>query len=479
MHPPSFQRALGSLLVTAVVSALALLPGTARAGGFYLTPVGAEPAGRAGARVAGVSTPHALWYNPAGLAHAKRQLLFDLNATFARASFTRFVDDGSSDPTVHVRSSPVPIPTLAYSDDFGLRNWGFGFGIVLPPAYGLNWPSQVDGQPAPQRYSILDTDKTAFGSLALGAAYRPFSALSIGAALYLTAARIGGEVAVSGCDYAVCQQPEAPEWEGRSRFLLGPVYTATAVFGLRYDFARVRVGASVQVRTKIAGVADFDVKLPDQYVFDDVTITDARGGRDLKADLKMTLPMIARFGVEVDVTRTLAMELATTWEAWSQASAMTVRPRSVFVRDVPGVGTIRASDLAVTRNARDTWALALGGTQDLSLLTRATRVLNVSAGAMYESSAVDRRNVSPAFLDTEKLLLSLGASVGLSRRVLLDVSYGHVFMRNRIVRDSEVRLPEAIRPAPHEPLPRIGNGRYTIEANYLALGLRVQFDERR
>ena len=163
-----------------------------------------------------MSTPHALWYNPAGLAYAKRQLLFDLSSSFVRASFTRFVDDGSIDPTVRVRSSALPLPTLAYSDDFGLRRWGFGIGIVLPPAYALGWPSEVDGQRAPQRYSILSTDQSGFGSLALAAAYRPVSPLSIGAALYLTTARVGGEVAVSACDYAVCLQPEAPEWEGKT-----------------------------------------------------------------------------------------------------------------------------------------------------------------------------------------------------------------------------------------------------------------------
>ena len=112
--------------------------------------------------------------------------------------------------------------------------------------------------------------------------------------------------------------------------------------------------------------------------------------------------------------------------------------------------------------------------------------LKLSAAPVRDSVAP--RNLSPAFLDTEKLLLAVGLSVGLSERVLLDVSYGHTFLRNHTVRDSNVRLPEAIRPAarddtpgtfdPGEP-PRIGNGRYTSEANYVALGLRVRFADRR
>ena len=480
---------LASLLRLACLFAVLSLavPRSAQAGGLYLVPLGAEPSARGGARVAGVSSPHALWYNPAGLAYAKRQLLVDFNSSLARASFTRFVDDGTTDPTVRVRSSAFPLPTLGYSDDFGLKNWGFGVGVIIPPAYALSWPSEVDGRPAPQRYSILNAERSAFGSLALAAAYRPFERLSIGAALYLTVARIGGEIAVSACDYAFCAQPEAPEWEGRSRFLLGPIYTATAVFGARYDFDRVRIGGSLQLRTKIAGDADFDVLLPDQFLFDDITLTNARGGRDLKAQMAVVLPMITRVGVEVDVTQTLAIELATTWERWSQQGKLEVRPLGVYAREIPAIGDLRARPITISTNARDSWALHLGGTQDLSTLLRRARALRLNAGAMYESSSVGTRDLSPALIDTQKLLLGLGVSVGLTSSLLLDLSYGHVFMRNHTVRNSHVRLPVAIRPAPvdrtpgtfepGEP-PRIGNGSYVIEADYVAIGLRWHIDDR-
>ncbi|HEY6881200.1 MAG TPA: hypothetical protein VI299_24410, partial [Polyangiales bacterium] len=184
------------------------VPHSVRAGGLYLQPFGTEPASRGGARVAGISSPHALWYNPAGLAYSKRQALVDIGLPLARASFTRFNPDGTSSPTANAAPAVLPIPTLAYSDDFGLERWGFGIGLIIPPAYSLQWPSSVDGQPAPQRYSILNTDGSAIGSLALGAAYRPLDRLALGAALYLTAGQVGGEVAVSACDYAFCSQPE-------------------------------------------------------------------------------------------------------------------------------------------------------------------------------------------------------------------------------------------------------------------------------
>lgn len=468
----------------------ALLCGTPRvahAGGLYLMPMGSEPAARAGARVASVSSPHALWYNPAGLAYSKRQLLVDANLPIVRSSFTRFMSDGSSSPTVDVRSAVLPIPTLAYSDDFGLERFGFGLGLIVPPAYALEWPSSVDGQPAPQRYSILNANGSAVASLVLAAAYRPLERLSLGVAVYLTTAQVSGEVAVSACEYAVCSQPEGREWTGRSKFRLGPEFSASATFGARYDFDRVRLGASVQLRTKLSGEADFDVLLPDQALFDDVTLTNADGSTDLKADMEFILPTIVRAGVEVDIYDPLSVELAGTWENWASQSTIEVRPKGVLANEVPGVGTVVTQPVSLARNIRDTWAVHLGGTHDLSQFMPKRRKLAAHAGFMFETSSFAPRDLSPITIDTNKVLLSIGASVELAHNLLLDVSYGHMFMKNRAVRDSRVRLPAAIRPVPTDADPNtyevgdqpvIGNGRYEIEADFVALGLRWLIDRR-
>ena len=456
-------------------------PKAAHAGGLYLTPLGAEPGGRAGARVASANSLHALWYNPAGLAYAKRQLLVDLSQPIMRGSFTRYVDDGTVAPTVHARSGILPLPTIAYSDDFGLSRFGFAAGIIVPPAAAMRWPTELNGAPAPQRFSILNANDSAIASLALGAAYRPLERLSLGVALYVTFARVGGEVAISACDYAVCTQPEAPEWEGRTKFLLGPVVTATAVFGARYDFDRVRIGGSLMLRTKIAGEAQFDVLLPDQYLFDDVVLENSDGSRNLKADMSVTLPMIARFGIEADITRALALELDGSWENWSNQGDITVRPKNVVVHGVPALGDVSVQPMTVSRNTQDTWSLALGGSYDLTPLRKSGRKLSLSAGTLFETSSLRDEDLSPTAIDSQKLMLTTGVTVEVARGLLLDFSYGHLFMRNTTVYNSHVRLPAAIRPAPMDPTPdtyepgeqpRIGNGRYTVEADVVAVGMR-------
>ncbi len=460
-------------------------PRSAHAGGLYLMPRGVEASARGGARVAGADDPNSLWYNPAGLINSGKQLLIDFTLPIVKTEFTRKLDNGTREPTVSAPNQLFPIPTLAYSDSFGLRNWGFGAGLLIPTGYVPNWPSSVDvdgeRQRAPQRYSVLNTNGSAIASLALGAAYQPMKMLTFGATLMLTAASLGAEVAVSACDYAVCSQPEGREWEGRTRFLLGPVYTATGVLGSTLNLDGVRIGASVMLPTNISGEAEFDVRLPDQQFFDGVTVENKNGGKDLKAKMDVSLPAILRLGVEFLPIQPLKVEIGATYETWSVQDSITVKPKGVVVKNVPGIGTVDAQPVTLARNMHNTWAINLGGKYALASMMPKHRPLDINAGAMFETGAFDDKDLSPTTIDTRKLLLGIGASVEVWPNVMLDATYGHIFMQNRNVRDSQVLLPAAIRPRPQDndpstydvgDQPAIGNGKYVVEANFVGLGVR-------
>jgi long-chain fatty acid transport protein len=476
-------------MLALTLAAHVLAPPAVHAGGLYLMPRGVAPASQAGAQVAGSRGVHALWYNPAGLASAQspldgrpgdRELLIDLTLPLVRARFTRYTEqaDGSfaRGGSAEADSALIPIPTLGYTDSLGLPRLGFGLALLVPSGFSLDWPSRVDGEPAPQRYSLLDTRGSALATLALGAAYRPIDALSFGAALYLSAVQVGGTVAVSACDYAVCTIPEGREWEGRTRFLLGPIYRASFALGGIGDFGRIKVGLSGQYRTMVSGEARLDVSLPDQSFFDGVSVENGRGGDELRAaigksrrDGLLVLPGTARAGVQAQATSALSLELAGTWERWSVQDALRVDPKAVFVRDVPTLGTVEAQPVTLSRTMRDVWAVQLGGQYDLSSLLHHLLVLN--AGVMLETGAFADRDLSAASLDTQKVLLGLGVSVELVEGVLLDASYGHLFMQNREVRDSQVLLPSAVLPTPAD-RPAIGDGNYTMEADFVGLGVR-------
>src|SRR5690606_1470373 len=103
-----------SLILAALLSVLgALAPRRAAAGGFYLADRGVRPLGRGGAFVAGADDPHALWYNPAGLAWSGDQLLIDASLSLFEVSFTRIDGGGNALPTVTGHHAYAPIPTVA------------------------------------------------------------------------------------------------------------------------------------------------------------------------------------------------------------------------------------------------------------------------------------------------------------------------------------------------------------------------------
>ncbi|MCZ7678425.1 MAG: outer membrane protein transport protein [Sandaracinaceae bacterium] len=141
------------------LSALALLPGRAAAGGFYLADRGVRPLGRGGAFVAGVDDPHALWYNPAGLSWSGDQLLIDASLTLFETNYARIDGGGNLLPAVNGHHAYLPIPTVAGSFSIDeLPNFTFGLGVMAPNSALMEWPQEIelDGMPypAPQRYSL-------------------------------------------------------------------------------------------------------------------------------------------------------------------------------------------------------------------------------------------------------------------------------------------------------------------------------------
>jgi long-subunit fatty acid transport protein len=82
-------------------------------------------------------------------------------------------------------------------------------------------------------------------------------------------------------------------------------------------------------------------------------------------------------------------------------------------------------------------------------------------------------------------MVGLGASAHLTKGLWLDISYGHLFMRDRTVTDSRVEQANPIRPSRAGPSPNeggpvhVGNGHYRMNAHILGMGLRWQIDGRR
>lgn len=483
------------LTVFAATLCALLLPPRAQAGGLYLTDRGSRALGRGGAFVAGADDGQSLWYNPAGLSYTGRKhVLLDGTLSLFRGSFQRVTRDDLNGPPPKVDADPVllPIPTIALSDDFGLEDFAFGLAILAPNAVMLRWPEMVgsmpDGTPrlGPTRHSLVSMQGSAIAHLALGATYRGIEGLSIGVGVHVIPARFRAGMYLSACDYGVlCQQPEQPDYEAPARVDLSLAFTATPMVGLIYEIGMVRLGASVLFPYDIKGTAKLDARLPDAPLFgpaDECNSDQARRNNPQcarivgdKADVVLPMPMIARLGIELRPTPALRAEVDVVYEGWSRQRDFRLTPRGIRIDNALGIPSYEVGPIRMPREMQDVWSLRLGVEYQGE-----DSPLSFRVGCILENSAFANRTLTPLTLDSKKMLLSVGASYALTDSVTVDLLYAHLFMADVKVRNSAVYPQNPLRP-PYEPDPSdpvgapepVGNGDYTMEADLIGLGLRV------
>jgi long-chain fatty acid transport protein len=494
---------LGSSLLACALFC-ALLPSDARAGGFYLLPRGVRGVAQGGAVVAGSDDPGALWYNPAGLVYAGKQLLTDFLLPIQTIDFTRVNSGGEVEPTVSSTSTPLPIPGFGFSTDFGTKMFAMGVGVMAPTAALNNWPRYItdaNGERigAPQRYSLVSMKGSGFGNLSLALAYRPIKYLSFGLQANAVVGRFVVDVAMSLCDQALlCSFPEDGDADATISvpsegfpFIVRPGGAAGLVIDLA-DLAPVRIGLSVTSTFKLAGEAKLDVRIPQEGAYEGATLSNDR------ADFEVKFPWIVRAGVEVRPIDTLRLEAQLTWEGWSIQERMKVRPKNVVLSALDGGFTYELGSLDMPRGMRDVWAVGLGSEYDLN------DAWQLRTGFMYERGSLPDQYFQLVTPDTDKYLVGLGATVdvsgltqklGLGGRFLVDITGGHVFMPNKNIECTKVFQPYPLRPGLPEPscaeqkavnsgmadrgttqVP-LANGRYDIEASFVGLGFRWKFDE--
>lgn len=471
--------AMRALLALGAVASCALTPNFAHAGGLYLFDRGARALSRGGAFVAGADDPQSLWYNPAGLADSKNQILSDavlslmVNSSFER---TNTVDGNTySYPSVKPKTLPLPIPTLAISHKFGLKDWTFGLGVFAPNTIIMGWPKsvKVDGanQPSPTRYSLngKGLSGSILANIALGAAWEPVPGLKIGADAQLVVGTFRARQALSACDRTVCAQSEDPAYDAQADLKL---FTAaiTGVFGIIYDAKILRLGASLMLPYKLKGKADLGLTLPTAGIFEGASLTGSP-----KADFGLNFPLIMRFGSELRPVKALRMEGAFVLEKWSSQKEIRIEPGNLQIQNVVGIGTYDVGPVTIQRKLRDTWSLR-GGMEIFIPRRWSPWGLKwaLRGGLAYEKGAFNSAAMTPLTLDSDKVILSGGFGVNLHKRVRFDSVLGYMFMKDMNVKDSAIRQPQAIRPTEADYGTPLGNGKYKMDA--LFLGGALVFD---
>ncbi len=459
-------------LSLAVLAASVLSANQAHAGGLYLFDRGARALGRGGAFVAGVDDPSALWYNPAGLLASKNQLVADAVLPILLADYTPTDNMGNvTGPKVTAKPTPIPIPTLAVSHLVG-KKLAWGAGILAPMVVLMNWDQSVgaDRQPSPTRYSLLELKGTILANLTGGFAYQALDWLTIGADLQFQVGYLRAKAALTGCDGVICNFPEEPSSDLYATVKTFPTYGLTGVLGAIADFKIMKFGFSAMMPYTLRGRGWINVKMPTSPLFED-----ARLDGD-KVKLSTKFPTILRFGSELKLVKWLALEGNFVWEQWSRQKSIDIKTDNVTVRDVVGIGDYQVGNVKFERKMRNTWSLRGGFEATCARSICGKFDFQLRGGLAYETGAFTSQTLQPFTLDTNKVVLSGGFTIGLTKWLRFDTVAGLVFMQNMNVTDSTIHQPQAIRPPNDELAAVIGNGKYAQNAFFLGGGFRAQTD---
>jgi long-chain fatty acid transport protein len=463
--------------------ALLLATSGARAGGLFTTDRGVRPMGRGGAFVAGADDLGAIWYNPAGLADAGSSILVDASWLNFSADYTRSSNVVTAGGTVQTIDFPtvkgttpfLPLPTIAGSYNFGKqKEFTAAFGVTAPYTAVASYPLEVDGSPAPSRYSLVSLEGSALAIVGGYFAYKPIEQLRIGGGLQVLAGNFNSTVVFSASPSdRLIGAPEDPAYDSFSQLKVGPIVSPSANFGMiGAPTEHIRLGLSAQLPFWINAPAEINVRLPTAAPFDRAR----QEGNE--AQVRFRLPPIVRAGVEyrtdLNADSRIRAELAYVREFWSLHDSIDVRPENVKLFDVTGFPSpFGVAPISLPRNFQDSNSFRLGGEYSLKLSEYWT---DFRGGVSYETSGVPPAWVSPLTYDASKVVLSLGGGLHIGQHWRFDALAALVLLSSTTVDPADAEVPR-VNPVRGNPTATesINGGEYSARAVILGVGLNYKF----
>lgn len=484
--PPGPRCALGHGGRLACLGALALatLASPASGSGLYFSERGVRPLARGGAFVAGADDLNAIHYNPAGLIDASSEFLIDASwlhftTEYTRQAVVEQVDPNTGQvvaryhrtyPTVDGVSPILPIPTLAGSYRVA-PDWVIALGLASPYAAITSFPAELEnGEPAPQRYSLVTLDGSLLAVVGLWAAWAPNEEWSIGAGFEALVGKFVATSMLSAClpERWLCA-PEQTSWDSLSQIIASPIVAPSGNIGVKWHpHPDWRVGLSFQLPYWIRAPGELVVRLPKSAVFERASIE----GSD--ATIAFDIPPSLRAGVEWRPLPELRLELAGFYDAWSMHDEIVIEPEGTALRNVVGLpDPYYVPTVHIPRHFQDTGAVRLGAELTPEVFDY---YWAIRAGASFESSAIPSEYLSVMTIDLPKVTLGvgMGLNIGSAR---FDLTYAHIFGVAVDVDPATAQVPvlspvKANVSEPHT----INGGSYAARADVLGIGMRYQFE---
>jgi long-chain fatty acid transport protein len=447
--------------------ALACVPTTAQAAGFYFTDSGTRAIGRGSAIIASVDDLSALYHNPGALTRMRDgQLFLSLSGVDQYVEFDR-MDEPDNDLEFEPIYNTGPfmlVPGLGVAHSLGVPRTTFAIGFISPQAPDVEYVS--DGA---QRYSLIDQLLWEFGGVA-GTAVQITDWWSLGATFQARILRADMELAITTLE------GDDPANDIDIRFEIADWFAPSWSIGTIVEPNDwMSIGASFQPATTYHPVgtisADFEGHAFEgfldgtHFVDDDVSST-------------ITMPAILRGGVAFHPTEKWDVELAGAWEGWHVWDKIVITDVDLVVEVDPDgfipEDAVVTNDIEIPANYLDVWSARLGGSYRVH-----DRVV-LRAGGYYETSAVPMAFQGVTLVDGNKIGAGLGAGFALGRWDI-DAALGQTWILPREISDSELQqlVLDIDLLHPDESLVRqgkiTGNGQFASRLTFLSLATTWHF----
>ncbi len=443
---------------------------------------GVRPMGRAGAFVAGADDLSSIWYNPAGLTEVKRSVGIDFGYLRISSEFQRTMRIVDADGTVRYTRSPnmsgtsplLPIPNMALA--FPLDKEGrltLALGMTLPYFAMPNYPEMINGQPSPARnpkFWVKMPSLGLFPGAWLGYKLSPAIRIGIGVQVLAVMAKATGRF-TAYLDDRLLGPPESVDADTYADLDIHPFIAPTANLGiLAIPDPSLRFGFSFQAPTMLRGSATAHIRPPAS-----LGITEPV---DADTSFRMTLfPAVARFGIEARPLDVFRFELAYVHEFWSWGDDIAAKPTAIDLG--PVFGTSRRASISpirMQRNYVDSHSLRMGLEYRASLQGT---VVDLRAGASYDTSAVPREYVStlPMSLDANKVIVGGGAGFHVHKQWTINIVYSHLFFEGLSISPKEAKVGPLMNAVVGGDMPveAINGGKYRTSADLFGAGVDYTF----
>lgn len=458
----------------------------ANAAGLYTSDRGVRPLGRGGAYVAGADDGGSIWYNPAGLADAGSTLFGDAAWVNFGSEFTRQTQVADSAGTLRNYQYPkvkgttpfLPIPTLAATYNFGAnKEYTLAVGLYAPYASITTYPSTVEGQPAPQRYSLISLDGSMLVVTGAYFAFKPVEQFRIGIGLEALVGTFNTKVTFSASPSdRLIGAPEQPEYDALSQLKVGPIVSPTGTAGMTIvPEKHVRIGLSGHLPIWVDAPASVQVRLPTAAPFDRAYQQGDEGR------VKFKLPAILRAGVEVRADlgandTKIRGEVSYVHEFWSMHDSIDVVAKDIRLYNITGFPSpFGVAPISIPRNFQDTNSVRLGGELSTKAIFKENQT-DFRAGIGYESSAIPREWVSPLTYDANKINIGIGGSIHVGEHMRMDAMGSLVLLEDTNVDPGEAKVPR-VNPVKGNPTATeaVNGGHYSARALILGVGGQYKF----